>query len=345
MENLLRKLVGSSSVSGSEENVRNVIAKEIKPYVDEIRVDRIGNLICRKGSGSPKIMLCAHMDEVGLIVKYIDEKGFIRFEPVGGWDPKILLAQKFKIHGSKGPVVGVVGSKPVHLQDKEEERKPPKISDMFIDVGAKDRKHVERLGINVGDFITHYTDFNKLAGSRVTGHGFDDRIGCLVMIEVMKNLKKFRGTVYAVGTVKEEIGLVGVRGSAFSIKPDVVIAIDTTISGDTPELKPHEAVTKIGEGPALVIKDAISVIQREMKNWVKDVAKRSGIKLQFDVLSGGATDASVTPMVGEGIPSFSILVPSRYIHTPVEIADMNDVKDTIKLVTELVKSAHKKFVS
>jgi len=191
MEDLLRKLVECASISGYEKNVRDFIKKEIKPYVDEIKIDRIGNLICRKGKGSPKIMLTAHMDEVGLMVKYIDDNGFLRFEPVGGWDPKILLAQKFKIYGKKGPVIGVVGSKPVHLQEKEDERKPIKIKDMFIDIGAKNKKEVEKLGVNIGDFITNYGEFDKLGGSRVTGYGFDDRIGCLQLIEIMKRSQSF----------------------------------------------------------------------------------------------------------------------------------------------------------
>lgn len=343
MEDLLKRLVEAPSISGYEKNIRDLISKEIKPHVDEIKVDKIGNLICRKGSGSPKIMLAAHMDELGLMVKYVDEKGFIRFETVGGWDPKILIAQKFKVHGSKGPVVGVIGSKPVHLQEKEEEKKPVKISEMFMDIGAKSRKEAEKMGVNLGDFITNHREFSRLGGSRITGYGFDNRVGCLELIEVMKNLKKFKGTVYAVGTVKEELGLVGVRGSAFGINPDIVIALDTTISGDTPELKPHEAPSKIGEGPALNIKDAISIIQSDIRKWVQDVADKNKIKLQLDILSAGATDASVTPMIREGIPSLAILTPTRYLHTPVEIVDMNDVKNSVKLVTELVKSAYKHF--
>ncbi|MCX6817963.1 MAG: M42 family metallopeptidase [Candidatus Aenigmarchaeota archaeon] len=339
MEDLLKRLVDSASISGYEKNIRDLISKEIKPYVDEIKIDKIGNLICKKGSGSPKVMLTAHMDEVGLMVKYIDDDGFIKFEPVGGWDPKVLLSQKFKIHGTKGPVIGVIGSKPIHLQDREDVNKVVKLNDMFIDIGAKNKKEVAAIGIRLGDFITIYGEFNKLNGSRITAHGFDDRLGCLVMIEVMKNLKKFKGTVYAVGTVKEEIGLVGVRGSAFSINPDVVISLDTTTCGDTPELKPYEAPARMGLGPVLVVKDAISIIQSEMKEWVEDVAKKNKIKIQFDILSGGATDASVTPMIREGIPSIAILTPSRYLHTPTEVADMNDVKNAVTLVTELVKSA------
>jgi endoglucanase len=341
MEDLLKRLVASSSISGYEKNIRDLIIKEIRPYVDEVKVDRIGNLICRKGSGSPKIMLTAHMDELGLMVKYIDDSGFIRFETVGGWDPKIILSQKFKIHGSKGTVVGVVGSKPIHLQEKEDVNKPVKLVDMFIDVGARNKKEVEKMGICIGDFITNYGEFDKLAGSRITSYGFDDRIGCLELIEVMKNLKKikFRGTVYAVGTVKEEIGLIGIRGSAFALNPDIIIALDVTTCGDTPELKPFESTARMDEGPVLVIKDAISIIQSEIKEWVKAVAKKSNIKLQFDVVSGGATDASVAAIIREGIPSFAILTPSRYLHTPTEVASMNDVKDTVKLVTEVVKTA------
>lgn len=343
MEDLLKKLVMSPSISGYEKNIRDMMAKELKPYVDEIRIDKIGNLICRKGSGSPKIMLTAHMDELGLMVKYIDDSGFIRFETIGGWDPKVLLAQKFKIHGSNGPVIGVVGSKPIHLQEKEDVKNPVKLTEMFMDIGAKDRKEAEKMGVRIGDYITNYGEFDKLGPSKVTAYGFDDRIGCLVMIEVMKNIKKVKGTVYAVGTVKEEIGLIGIRGPVFSINPDIVIALDVTTSGDTPELKPYDATSKLGEGPVLMIKDAISIIQTEMKDWVEDVSRKNKIKLQFDVVSGGATDASVTPMIREGVPSISILTPSRYLHTPVEVADMNDVKESVKLIIELVKSAHERF--
>jgi len=345
MEETLKKLVDSPSISGDEKNVRDVLIKELKPYVEEVKVDKIGNLICRKGSGSPKIMLSAHMDELGLMVKYIDDEGFIRFETIGGWDPKILLSQKFKIHGSKGPVIGVIGSKPIHLQDKEDVNKPVKLAEMFIDVGAKDKKEVEKIGIRTGDFITNYGEFDKLCGSRMTGYGFDDRIGCLELIEVMKNLKKikFKGTVYAVGTVKEEIGLVGIRGSVFATNPDIVISLDVTTAGDTPEIKPYEATARLGKGPVLMIKDAISIIQNEVKQWVIDTAKKNNMKIQFDIVSGGATDASMTPMVREGIPSLAILAPSRYLHTPTEISDMNDVKDIIKLVTELIKTAHECF--
>jgi len=341
MEDLLKKLVEAPSVSGSEGSVRDLIRKEIEPYVDEIRTDKIGNLIAKRGSGSPKLMITAHMDEIGLMVKHVDDKGFIRFEPIGGWDAKIMNAQKFRIYGSKGPVIGVTGTKPIHLQEKEEERKVIKIGEMFIDVGARNKKEVENMGVRVGDFISQYGTVERLTGSRVTGHGFDDRVGCLELIEIVKKLKRFKGTLYAVGTVKEEIGLIGIRGSTFGVNPDVVISLDTTVSGGTPDLKPHEAVPVIGEGPVLLIKDAISIVEGRIKKWVQDVARKNKIPLQFDILSGGATDASIVPTIREGIPSFAILTPSRYIHTPVEVVDMNDVKNVVKLLVALIGTAHK----
>ncbi|MCK4496880.1 MAG: M42 family metallopeptidase [Candidatus Aenigmarchaeota archaeon] len=343
MEDLLKKLVDAPSISGSEKDVRDLMERELKRYVDEIKVDKIGNLIARKGKGKPKIMLAAHMDELGLMVKFIDDKGFIRFDVVGGWDERILPAKKFKIHGSKGSVVGVIGSKPPHLQEREEQKVPFKLKDMYIDVGARNKKDVEKAGIRVGDFITRYGQLDHMISSRITGYGFDNRIGCLVMIEAMKRLKKVKGTVYAVGTIQEEMGLIGIRGSTFGIDPDVVIALDTTIAGDTPELKPGESGIKLGAGPALAIKDAVGVISPKVKRWVTDAAKKARVPLQYEVMSGGATDASVVPMIREGIPSGSILVPSRYVHTPIEVADMKDIEKTVKLVVETVKSASKYF--
>ncbi len=341
MEKLLKKLVEAPGISGSEENIRELMKKELKPYVDEIRVDKIGNLIAKKGSGSPKVMLVAHMDEIGLMVKHIDKNGFIKFETIGGWDERILLAKKVKIYGSKGPIVGVIGSKPIHIQEEEERKKPVKVKEMFIDIGAKNKKEVEKAGISPGDFITHYGEFNKLIGTRVTGYGFDDRIGCLELIEIMKGIKKIKGTIYAVGSTQEEIGLIGVRGSAFGINPDVILAMDTTIAGDMPGVNSGEVLPVLGKGPVLGIKDAISIVHPKIKKWIKETAKKNKIPLQYDIMKGGATDASITPTIREGIPSGAILTPTRYVHTPVEVLDLKDVKNVVKLVIEALKTVNK----
>lgn len=342
MDKLLERLVAAESISGFEENIREVLKKELKPYVDSMKVDKIGNLIAKKGSGKPVIMLAAHMDIIGLVVKYIDDKGFIYFDTLGSWDLRILPGLKLKIMSKKGPVTGVIGMKPVHLLEKEEEEKPLKEKDFFIDIGAKSKKDVEKIGVQIGDFITEYDNrVDKLIGDRITGRGLDNRVGCYLLIEIMKRLKGFKGTVYAVGTIGEEISLIGVRGSAFSINPDVVLALDTGLAGDFPMIKFEDAPVKLGEGPILTIKDAVSVIHPNIKNWIVDTAKKEKIKLQYEIMKKGATDASVVPMIREGIPSASITIPARYIHTPIGIVDMKDVEASVKLVVSAVKLAPK----
>ena len=339
----LKKLVDADSISGYEESIQDVLTQMLKKHVDEIRTDKMGNVIARKGKGSPVVMFAAHMDEIGLIVKYIDKEGFIFFDKIGGWDERILPTKKVLVHGTKGPVTGLVGSKPPHIQDKEESKKPVKLKDMFIDIGAKNEDDVKKAGISVGDFITRQGSVDRLLGERVTGRGFDNRVGCLVMTEIAKRSDKFKGTAYFVGTVKEEIGLIGVRGSAFSINPDVLVALDTSIAGDVPGISKPEVPLTIYDGPALDIKDAMSIIHPKVKKWVKETAEKNKIKLQFDVMSGGATDASVTPTIREGIPSGALNVPVRYIHTPIEVADMKTVEHTVKLGVKMLESAHKYF--
>ena len=343
MLSLLTKLTEAPSISGSEGSVREVMRKELKNYVDEIHVDKIGNLIARKGKGSPKILLAAHMDELGLMVKYVDKSGFINFETIGGWDERVLPGIKVHIHGSKGSVTGVIGTKPVHLQDKDEQKNPFKLKELFIDIGAGSAEDVRKAGISIGDMITRSGEVSRLLGSRLTGAGFDNRVGCAVLIEVMKRIRGFKGTVYAVGTVQEETGLIGVRGSIFGIQPDVVLALDTNIAGDTPEIKPNESNLVLGKGPTMDLKDAISITNPRVKKWILETAEKTKIKIQLNVMSGGATDASMAPMIREGIPSGCLAVPVRYVHTPVEVVELNDMEATAKLAAECVKSAPKYF--
>ena len=343
MEKLLQKLVEVPAVSGFEEDVGSLISKELKPYVDEVRIDKIGNVIAKKGSGSPKIMFAAHIDCIGLIVKYINKEGFIIFDKLGGWDERILPSLKVLVYGSRGSVHGVVGCKPIHLQEKDEQKRPVKMTDMFIDIGASSEDDVKKAGIGVGDFIAIYGGVNTLIGKRITGHGFDNRIGCSVLIEVAKSLKNFKGTLYLVGTVKEEIGLIGIRGPTFGINPDVVLAIDTCIAGDTPGIRPDEAPINLGKGPTLDIKDQMSVVNKNVKKWVTETSKKNSIDIQLAVMSGGATDASIVPTIREGIPAGALAVPVRYVHTAVEVADVNDINNCVKLCVKLVQTASQYF--
>ncbi|HDD46081.1 MAG TPA: M42 family peptidase [Candidatus Aenigmarchaeota archaeon] len=339
MIELLKRLVNACSVSGYENEVRELIIEEISNNVDEIKIDKIGNLIARKGHGKPKVMIAAHMDSIGLMVKYIDDKGFIRFEPVGGVDKRIVLGKVVNIYTCNGIIKGIVGCKPIHLFKKEKKITTPEMEEMYIDIGAKNKKDVEKSKIRIGDFITFESKVVDLKNNRVAGYGFDDKIGCLQLIEIAKNIKDFEGTLYIVGTIEEEIGLVGVRGSAFSINPDVLIALDTTIAGDTPDIKEGEVVPLLGKGPVLGIKDAVSIVNSNVKKWLEDSAKGVGVKLQYDVLSHGATDSSVASIVREGIPSGSLLIPTRYLHTGVEVVDMSDVKGSIKVMMKAIENA------
>ncbi|MFH1445038.1 MAG: M42 family metallopeptidase [Nanoarchaeota archaeon] len=343
MKDLLKELVNIPSVSGYEKDIGEFMKKKLKPYVNSIRTDKICNVIAKKGSGSPKIMITAHMDKIGLIVKYIDERGFIRFEGLGGFDDRTLLTNKVKIHGSKGPVIGVIGAKPPHIQEKEEMKEVIKMKNMFIDIGAKSDKDVADAGIEVGSHITIHSEFNSLIGSRVTGPAFDNRVGCLMLLEVAKHAKNFKGSLYIVGTIQEETGLTGIRGSTFAVNPDVVIGIDTTIPGDMPEVKPGEAPISLSKGPSLEIRDSINIIHPQVKKMICEVAKKKKMPLQLNVLSGGATDASVVNLVREGIPGGSVSVPTRYLHTGIEVLDMKDVEAEIKLLLEVIKEAHKYF--
>ncbi|MBU1135343.1 MAG: M42 family metallopeptidase [Nanoarchaeota archaeon] len=343
MKDLLKELVNVPSVTGYEKDIADLMVKKLKPYVNSIKIDKIGNVIAKKGSGSPKIMIAAHMDKIGFIVKYIDGKGFIRFEGLGGFDDRTLLASKVKIHGSKGSLIGVIGAKPPHVQDAEEMKQIVKMKELFIDIGAKSKNEVEDAGISIGDHITLHSEFNKLIGSRVTGPAFDNRVGCLILLEIAKQIRKFKGTLYIVGTIQEEMGLTGIRGSTFAINPDVVIGVDTTIPGDVPEMKEGQAPVIIGEGPSLEIRDAISVIHPQVKKMIIDVAKKKKLPLQLNVLYGGATDASVVNLIREGIPGGSLSIPTRYLHTGIEVLDMKDVESEIKLLLEVIKEAHNYF--
>ncbi len=343
MEKLLERLVNAESISGYESAIRDVLAKELKPHVDEIRTDRLGNVIARKGKGSPKIMLVAHMDELGMIVKHIDKKGFLLFELVGGWDDRIIPGMKVRVHGSKKALTGVIGIKPPHLLEKEEAKSPVKAKDLMIDIGAKSDKEVAVAGVSVGDFVTRHGGFEKLLGSRVTGSGFDNRIGCAVMTEVARRIKSFKGTLYFVGTIQEELGLIGARGSIHGINPDVVLGFDVTMAGDAPDIKPSECSNELGKGPVFPVKDGVSVSSAGVRKWVTETAKKARIPLQLEVSSAGATDSSISVLVRDGIPSGSIMVATRYVHSPVEVADMKDIENAVRLGIECVKSVPRYF--
>jgi endoglucanase len=243
VKELLKKLSNAHGVSGSEGSVFSIVKKELKGYVDEMHEDAMGNLIAVKKGNRFRVMLAAHMDEIGLIVKFIDDKGFIRFATLGGWYAPTLYNQRVILHGAKGECYGVIGGKPPHMMDEEERKKGVKTDDMFIEIGARTRSEAEALGIEIGTPVTIDREFTELANNRVTGKAFDNRAGVVMLIKTLQELDS-PFTVYGVFTVQEEVGLKGAKTSAFTIDPDWAIATDVTIPGDHPGIEMKDAAVK-----------------------------------------------------------------------------------------------------
>jgi putative aminopeptidase FrvX len=339
MKELLAKLSNAHGVSGSEGSVFAVIRKELKGHVDEIREDPMGNLIAIKRGNKFRVMLAAHMDEIGLMVKFVDEKGFLRFVALGGWYGPTLYNQRVILHSTKGPVYGVIGGKPPHMMDDDERKRGVKIDDMFIDVGATNRQEVEVLGVDVGTPVTIDREFAELANGRVTGKAFDNRAGVAMLIKTLKEVDSPL-TIFGVFTVQEEVGLKGARTSAYALDPDCAIATDVTIPGDHPGIEMKDAPVEMGKGPVITIVDSSGrglIASRKVVSWLKTAADENSIPVQLEVGSGGTTDATAIHLTKGGIPSTTLSIPSRYIHSPVEVLDCRDLEGGVRLLVAALK--------
>ncbi|MEM1981644.1 MAG: M42 family metallopeptidase [Candidatus Hadarchaeales archaeon] len=342
---LLERLSNAVGVSGREEEVAELVKAELQPFVDEIRRDTMGNLIGIKRGSEPSCMLAAHMDEIGLMVKHIDERGFIRFVPLGGWFDQSLLNERVVFKTKKGPVYGVIGSKPPHLLEEEERKKPVKIENMFIDIGAKSEAEVKEAGIRIGSVAALDRQVRILLNGRVTGKAFDNRAGLAVMIEALKNTKT-TSTVYAVGTVQEEVGLKGARTSAFGLEPTVAIALDVSLPGDYPGMEKKDSALEMGKGPSITVTDASGrgiIVSEKVLHWLTETAEKYGIPYQLDVAKGGTTDATAISLTKAGIPTGVISVPTRYLHSGVETLDLSDLKYASELVARALETARDYF--
>ena len=342
---VLEKLSNANGVTGREDEVRDLMKKYLKPYVDEVREDRLGNLITfKKGSkDAPTVMLAAHMDEIGLMIKNIKKKGFLQFTKIGGIDDRILLAQKLIVHTDKGPLTGVTGSKPVHIQTEAEKKKVIEADRLFIDIGARDKEEAEKMGVQVGDVVSFDTKFARIGDNVVLGKAFDDRVGCAIMIETLSRLQNVDCNVYAVGTIQEEVGLRGATIAAFQVEPDVGIALDASVAGDTPGVGEGDAPAKMGEGPVLTVADAGLIAHPKVLRLLIDSAKENKIPYQLETGIRGATDASKIALSREGVPSGVISVPARYIHSPAAILDLNDAEKAVKLAVAAIENVPKYF--
>lgn len=340
MMKLMKELCLAPGVSGSEEEVAKIIARELEDVADKIETDSMGNLIVTKKGDkkAPKVMLAAHMDEIGLMVRYIDDNGFIKFTNIGGINDQMLVNQTVTVHSSVGEdIIGVIGSKPPHVTTPEERKQVTKSADMFIDIGAKDKEEAESM-VRIGDVMTFNSIFAKSPNNFVMGKAIDNRAGCYVMIEVLKRIDT-RATVYGVGTVQEEVGLKGAKIASFKLNPDLAFALDVTLSGDHPGIKPEEAPIVMGKGPAVILADAGGrgiLTQKSVKDILIKAGDENDIPYQLEVSDGGTTDGTAIHLTREGIPTGVLSVPTRYIHTPVSVCSMDDIENTIQLIVNAI---------
>ncbi|MEM2963534.1 MAG: M42 family metallopeptidase [Candidatus Anstonellales archaeon] len=339
---LIAKLSEAFGIPGREEGIVKVMREEFEKAGLEVEIDRFGNVIARgKEAGKRPLMFGAHMDEIGMMVKHITDKGFIKFIKVGGIDNRTLVNQRIIIQTKNGNVYGVIGSKPPHLMKEEEMKSAIDKKNLFIDVGAKSKKDAESIGICIGDPICFDMKLQKLANSRITGKALDDRIGCYILLELAKRLKG--SNILFVGTAQEEVSTFGkgAKISAYNEEPSAFVAVDTSIAGDHPEVGEDEAPLKLDGGPAITFVEAGgrgNVADRKLLQDVITIAKKAKVPVQLEVIEGGATDAASVYNVRGGIPSIAICVPTRYIHSNVQVCSLKDVDRTIDLLVAVGKN-------
>lgn len=325
MKDLIKKLTEAYGPSGHEEQIREIIRGEIAPLADDLRVDTLGNLIAlKKGTdGGKKIMLAAHMDEIGLIISYVDEKGFLRFQPVGGIN--VMTLSGGRVQFADG-TVGVVAP-----EKGPEFQKEPELSKLYIDIGATNHDEAkDRLGQAVG-FVRPFADLGK----RIVAKAFDDRISCAILIQVLRQLGHTPHEVYFVFSVQEEVGLRGAHTSAYGVAPDLGIAVDITIAADTPEAR--KLAMKLGAGPCIKVMDGRMLAHPGIKDLLINTAKAASIPYQLEVLDRGTTDAAAIQLARSGVPAGCISIACRYAHTQSEMVDMDDVENVVKLLLAVLE--------
>lgn len=317
---LIKELTELFGPSGNEGEVRDFIKEKITPYADEIIVDTIGNLIAiKKGDKSKKVMISCHTDEVGLIISGVTEKGFLEFKTVGGIDTRVIISKKVVVGENKIP--GIIGMKAVHLQKKSERESVPEVSGLYIDIGAKSKD--EALSkVKLGDYVTFDTAFEMLSENTFKAKAIDDRVGCAILLELIKNPVKY--DTYFCFTTQEEVGLRGARVAAHRIMPDIALVLEATTASDVFGCDEHQFVTTVGGGAVVTFMDKTTIVDKKIRKWLFDTAKKEGIPVQYKNAVSGGNDAGRIHLSGEGVRTASISVPTRYIHSPCGIASKKD---------------------
>ncbi|MBF8983097.1 M42 family metallopeptidase [Lutibacter sp. B2] len=335
---LLKRLTEANGVSGNEHEVRALIKDEIKSHVDEIKVDRLGNLIAIKHGkeGYPKIMLSAHMDEVGLMVNSIDDNGFIKFLTVGGIDDRILASTVVDI--GKNKIKGVIGAKAIHLQSPDERKTPLKHKELYIDIGAKSKEEAEKL-VSRGDYIGFSSDYIEFGNDLIKAKALDDRAGCAIIMDLLK--QSYDSTIFAVFSVQEEVGLRGAAPAAYALNPDMAIVIETTSCFDLAGIEEPDFVTRMSKGPALSILDTVTYYNKEITQKIIDTAKKHNIPYQFKMIPKGGNDSGKIHLTREGIKTAAISLPCRYLHSPISVISKKDYSNCNLLLSNFLKNIKK----
>ncbi len=315
---ILKEFSEAFGVSGREDDIRDVITKYVMPYADEVSADALGNLIVHKKGTGKKIMFAAHMDEIGIVVTFIDDNGFLRFSQVGGLNRKDILYSRVRFENG---ISGVVGT--------EKDNKDRLISKMFIDIGAKSKEEAEKL-ISVGD-MAMFEGMFAASGERVISKALDNRAGCYILAQTLKKIKS-ENDLYFVFTVQEEVGLRGAKTAAFGVLPEYAVAVDVTDTGDTPNCE--EMAVKMGGGAAVKVMDKSVICSSVVRTMLIECAKKKNISYQLEVMTDGGTDAGAISLSAGGVMTGGVSVPTRYVHSPSEMADMSDIRACIDLLVE-----------
>jgi putative aminopeptidase FrvX len=346
---LLRSLTEANGVPGYEAPVRAVVRKYLE-NLGELTQDNIGSVICKKEGTStkPRVMLAGHMDEIGFMVKFITDEGFIRFIPLGGWFDQVLLGQRVLIQSRKGNVVGIIGAKPPHLLPADERNKVVAKKDMYIDIGASSRAEVEEAGVRPGDPVIPRADFVVLAnGKTLLSKAFDDRVGIALVISVFEAMQKENhpNTLFGVATVMEEVGVRGATTSVRAVNPDVAIILESDIAGDVPGIKDEESAVKLGKGPTVCLYDARMIPNLKLRDLVMDIASQNEIPIQTSYIEAGATDGAAIHLHDIGVPTVVIGVAARHIHSHSSIIHIDDYQNAAKLLGVLIQKLDQSTVA
>ncbi|MGB2983015.1 MAG: M42 family metallopeptidase [Candidatus Bipolaricaulia bacterium] len=333
---LLKRLSEAHGISGYEAPVRQVIVEALKDHVDTVEVDHLGNVIAHKKGDGPVVLVAGHMDEIGFLVSHIEKAGFLRIQPVGGFDPVTLVAQRVDVHTSDGLLPGCIGRKPIHILTDEERKKPVKLEDLFVDVGLPGETVCEK--VSIGDVVTLRQSYIEY-GDVVSGKALDDRLGVYVGIEAMKKAKKLDCDFYLVATTQEEVGLRGAHVSGYSINPDIAIALDVCIAADTADVPENRHVSKQGGGTAITLKDARGVWHPLLVKALRELAEERKIPYQVVVPGRGGTDAAALQIAREGSAAMALCIPTRYVHSVVETVSVKDIEATIDLLAAFLETA------